>query len=40
MAVTAWKIAFPFENDVPVLLLLSSSCTVHLQPVGLAVCKT
>jgi hypothetical protein len=40
IAVTAWKIAFPFENEVPVLVLMSSNCTVHRQPLGLAVCTT
>lgn len=37
IAVIARKMAFPFENEVPVFALLSSSCTLQLQPLGLAV---
>ena len=37
---TALKIAFPFEEDVPVLVRVESSCTVQRKPVGLAVCTT
>jgi hypothetical protein len=40
MARTAFIMALPLELDTPVLVLLSSRCTVHLKPVGLAVCTT
>jgi hypothetical protein len=37
MKLIAWKIAVPFARATPVLVLFSSSCTVHLRPFGLAV---
>ena len=40
IAFVASKIAYCLENDAPVLMRPPSSCTVHFQPVGLAVCTT
>ena len=37
MAFVASKIAYSLEKERPVLVRPPSSCTVHFQPVGLAV---
>ena len=40
MNLVALRIASPLEKDTPVLFLFSFRFTVHLKPVGLAVCTT